>query len=60
MTTETCRHFWKVEGQNGPTSRATCKFCGQRRTFFNSLSAAAATMPVREVKRLRMARGVRL
>ena len=32
-----CRHCWKVESANGPTSRGVCKFCGAEKEFYNSL-----------------------
>jgi hypothetical protein len=32
----TCHHFWIIESANGPKSLGTCKYCGERRDFFNS------------------------
>ena len=31
-----CAHYWVIESANGPTSRGTCKFCGEQREFRNS------------------------
>jgi len=31
-----CRHFWIIEGAQGPTSRGICKFCGAEKEFRNS------------------------
>jgi hypothetical protein len=28
-------HHWMIEGQNGPSSDAVCKECGERRNFLN-------------------------
>jgi len=35
----TCHHFWIIESANGPKSRGICKYCGERRDFFNSAPA---------------------
>lgn len=32
-----CQHHWMCERQNGPTSRAECKFCGKKSKFNNSV-----------------------
>jgi len=32
---ERCCHYWVVESPNGPTSRGTCKFCGEIKEFDN-------------------------
>ena len=32
-----CRHYWIIEGANGPISRGVCKFCGVEKEFLNSL-----------------------
>lgn len=31
-----CRHHWKIESANGPTSKGICKFCGAHQEFQNS------------------------
>jgi hypothetical protein len=33
---EPCHHFWVIEVANGPSSRGTCKHCGETREFLNS------------------------
>ena len=33
---EACRHFWVIEVANGPSSRGTCKYCGEKKEFFNA------------------------
>jgi hypothetical protein len=33
-----CNHFWMIEIANGPRSRGKCKFCGETRDFYNSIS----------------------
>ena len=33
---EPCRHFWVIEVANGPVSRGQCKYCGERKDFFNT------------------------
>jgi hypothetical protein len=33
---EPCRHYWVIEVANGPVSRGQCKFCGERKEFFNA------------------------
>jgi hypothetical protein len=37
MTDETCAHFWKIRSPNGKTSMGTCKLCGEKRKFMNSI-----------------------
>lgn len=34
---DTCAHHWLIESPNGPTSRGTCKACGELREFKNSV-----------------------
>jgi hypothetical protein len=34
---EICAHHWLIESPNGPTSRGTCKVCGELREFKNSV-----------------------
>ncbi|MBI2868808.1 MAG: hypothetical protein HYX96_03165 [Chloroflexi bacterium] len=31
-----CRHFWKIEAANGPTSKGVCKACGAEQEFQNA------------------------
>ncbi len=31
-----CHHFWVIEVANGPKSAGTCKYCGERREFYNA------------------------
>ena len=33
-----CHHFWMIEVANGPRSRGECKFCGETRDFYNSIT----------------------
>lgn len=35
--TSGCTHFWRVESPNGPTSKGTCKNCGETQEFMNSI-----------------------
>ena len=35
---EQCHHYWVIEVANGPTSRGECKYCGETRDFFNSIT----------------------
>jgi len=37
MTEATCTHFWKIRSPNGKTSMGTCKLCGEKRKFMNSI-----------------------
>lgn len=34
---DTCRHHWKIEEAQGPTSRGVCKLCGMNREFLNTI-----------------------
>ena len=34
-----CSHYWIIEIANGPKSSGVCKYCGEQRDFFNSISA---------------------
>ena len=34
---DTCRHHWKIEEAQGPTSRGVCKLCGMEREFLNTI-----------------------
>ncbi len=31
-----CGHFWVIEVANGPTSIGTCKYCGEKKEFYNA------------------------
>ena len=33
---EECHHYWVIEVADGPTSRGTCKYCGDTREFLNA------------------------
>ena len=33
-----CNHFWVIEIANGPRSRGKCKFCGESKDFYNSIT----------------------
>jgi hypothetical protein len=33
-----CNHFWVIEIANGPRSRGKCKFCGEVKVFYNSIT----------------------
>jgi hypothetical protein len=33
--TAACPHFWLIEPALGPTSRGSCKYCGQKKIFLN-------------------------
>lgn len=32
-----CSHHWVIDTPNGPTSVGTCKICGEKQEFVNSL-----------------------
>ena len=34
---ELCSHHWVIDTPNGPTSIGTCKMCGEKQEFVNSL-----------------------
>jgi hypothetical protein len=31
-----CSHFWVIEVANGPASMGQCKYCGERKEFYNA------------------------
>ena len=33
---EKCHHFWVIDVANGPSSLGKCKFCGEKKEFFNA------------------------
>ena len=35
--TVSCVHFWRIASPNGPFSLGTCKLCGNKKEFKNSL-----------------------
>ena len=34
-----CHHYWVIEIADGQKSRGVCKYCGEKRDFFNSIAA---------------------
>ncbi len=36
---EMCPHHWVIDTPNGPTSVGTCKMCGEKQEFVNSLGS---------------------
>ena len=36
---DTCRHHWRIEEAQGPTSMGVCKLCGMAREFLNTIPA---------------------
>ena len=51
-----CKHYWKIESPNGPTSFGTCKLCGLRSEFKNSIPGSGWDRASPQAKRLRQAR----
>ncbi len=37
ITLDECKHYWKIESSNNPTSVGVCKYCGAEKEFLNSL-----------------------
>ena len=35
-----CKHFWLIDTPTGPSSRGTCKVCGQIKEFRNYLETS--------------------
>lgn len=33
---DTCHHFWVIDVANGPSSKGTCKYCGEKKEFLNA------------------------
>jgi hypothetical protein len=31
-----CGHYWVIDSANGPTSFGTCKYCGEKKEFYNA------------------------
>lgn len=46
-----CIHFWVIEENSGPTSIGTCKYCGEKKEFFNYI--AVSHNPLRTDRMLR-------
>jgi hypothetical protein len=36
-------HHWLIQGQDGPSSDAVCKRCGERRAFLNDFKRLKST-----------------
>ena len=51
-----CRHHWMIESPNGPTSVGTCKLCGMRAEFRNSMPGSGWDRESPQAKRMRQAR----
>jgi hypothetical protein len=47
MTDQTCKHFWKIESPDGPTSTGRCKLCGEKREFNNSYEYTGWRMSIK-------------
>lgn len=47
-----CHHYWIIEIANGPKSRGICKYCGETKDFFNSISDF--TVPKRKANPLKL------
>lgn len=49
-----CRHYWKIEPANGPTSWGECIYCGAKQLFWNSwdLDKPVAVRNLGEARRL--------
>ncbi|PZC50804.1 MAG: hypothetical protein DK304_000510 [Chloroflexi bacterium] len=41
VITEECVHFWLIEPPNGPTSYGSCRQCGVRQEFRNSVETSS-------------------
>ena len=37
LSVEECKHHWVIDQPNGPTSKGTCKVCGVKEEFRNSM-----------------------
>ena len=33
---QTCKHYWRINTPDGPTSIGKCKYCGEEREFVNN------------------------
>ncbi|MCJ7605782.1 MAG: hypothetical protein MUO19_07085 [Dehalococcoidales bacterium] len=61
--TEACGHFWVIEDPNGPTSMGKCKYCGEKREFyngfpgFNPLRYRSSPMNLPELPEVRVEKG---
>ena len=52
-----CMHHWMIDSPNGPTSKGTCKLCGQESEFRNSAQGTGWDRESPQSKRIRQARG---
>ena len=41
---DTCRHYWRIEEAQGPTSWGVCKLCGTEREFLNTIPEDASVL----------------
>ena len=37
IDTDACHHYWVIEAANGPESKGMCKYCGEVKTFLNTM-----------------------
>jgi hypothetical protein len=33
-----CKHYWSIDAPDGPESVGTCRLCGSKKVFINSLA----------------------
>lgn len=52
-TTSDCEHFWLIESPNGPTSVGTCRRCGAKSEFRNSMPGSGWDRESPQAKRAR-------
>ena len=48
-----CEHFWMIESPNGPTSTGTCRHCGAKSEFRNSIAGSGWDRESPQAKRAR-------
>ncbi len=48
-----CEHFWMIESPNGPTSMGTCRNCGEKSEFRNSMPGSGWDRESPQAKRAR-------
>ncbi len=51
-----CVHHWMIESPNGPVSMGTCKVCGERSEFKNSIQGSGWDRESPQSKRARQAK----
>jgi hypothetical protein len=56
QTLSECKHHWLIESPNGPTSQGTCKLCGERAEFRNSMPGSGWDRGNTQAKRMKQAR----